>query len=118
MGFGQRVRDLRRDRNMTQGDVAQALGVTRPTVTTWEAGKSKPHIDTLEQLAKVLGTTSAWLLNGDDEATSQDGLEAALVSSFRLLNEDGQRKVCDYALDLVEGGRYRAGAGKRSAISA
>ena len=66
MNLGDRIRDLRVARGMTQDDLAQMLDLTRPAVGRWESGRSKPRLDKLEQLAGVLGTTSYYLLNGTD----------------------------------------------------
>jgi putative transcriptional regulator len=94
---------------MTQEDIAKALGVTRPAITMWESGKSKPRVDMLDKLATLLGTTPAWLLGGDDAEGGPGTLEDRLLSAFGRLNEDGQLRVCEYAEDLVVGRRYRPG---------
>lgn len=116
MDFGTRVRNARKDMGMTQEDLAKALGITRPTVTMWESGKSKPRVDMLDRLAGLLGTTPAWLLSGDDGSPST--LEDRLMAAFGRLSDDGKLRVCEYAEDLVDGGRYRPGQGNAGRIPA
>ena len=39
---------------MTQGELAQLLGVGRSNIAKWEAGVHKPHADTLVRLSKIM----------------------------------------------------------------
>ena len=58
------IRWARTKQNMTQEDLAQALFVTRQTVSNYETGKSRPDVDTLLQLAQVLETDVNTLIYG------------------------------------------------------
>jgi transcriptional regulator with XRE-family HTH domain len=49
---------------LKQSELAEKLGVARPTVHAWVHGRAKPHLDTLEKLARILGTTAAELVGG------------------------------------------------------
>lgn len=62
--IGKNIRWARTKRNMTQEDLAAALFVTRQTVSNYETGKSRPDIDTLLQMAKVLETDVNTLIYG------------------------------------------------------
>lgn len=50
-----RLREVRRARDLTQSDVAKAVGVSDPAVASWETGHSSPDAERLPALAKVLG---------------------------------------------------------------
>jgi transcriptional regulator with XRE-family HTH domain len=50
-----RIRAARRDRGMTQQEVAHKVGITVRSISGWERGKAIPHLDTLEALARALG---------------------------------------------------------------
>jgi transcriptional regulator with XRE-family HTH domain len=52
--FGQRLRQLRKQRGMTQADLAAFLGVSMPAISAWEKGRSLPRDARLETLAKAL----------------------------------------------------------------
>ena len=69
MDFSQRVRSYRNKFSFTQDDVARKLGVTSSAVSTWEAGRARPRLDKLQQLAELFGTTVADLM-GEDGATA------------------------------------------------
>lgn len=50
-----RLRTVRRAAELTQGDVARAVGVADPTVASWETGQSTPDGEKLPALARALG---------------------------------------------------------------
>ncbi|EHN72330.1 hypothetical protein SMCF_8268 [Streptomyces coelicoflavus ZG0656] len=52
---GRRVRAVRRAVDLTQSEVAKAVGVADPTVASWETGQSTPDGERLPALARVLG---------------------------------------------------------------
>lgn len=52
---GRRVRAVRRAAELTQSEVAKAVGVADPTVASWETGHSSPDGEKLPALARVLG---------------------------------------------------------------
>ena len=59
------IRVLRKEKNMTQEDLASALHVTRQAVSSWERGGSCPDFDTLKLRADVLEATPEQLLYGE-----------------------------------------------------
>ena len=62
--FGAFVAALRRERGMTQRDLAERLFVSDKAVSKWETGVSLPDISLLAPLAEALGATAAELLAG------------------------------------------------------
>ena len=50
-----RIRAARRHLGWTQQEVAHKVGITVRSISGWERGKSIPHLDTLEALARALG---------------------------------------------------------------
>lgn len=62
MSIGQNIRKLREARGLTQEELARAVGVTRPAVTQWESGWSKPRMGTIEKLATYFGISISELL--------------------------------------------------------
>lgn len=49
------IKEYRMSKNMTQSDLADAVGVKRSTVAMWEIGKSVPRTSKLPVVARVLG---------------------------------------------------------------
>ena len=54
---GKNIRNFREKKGDSQEDMAQALNVTRQTVSSWETGRTEPDIDTLHRIAVYLDTT-------------------------------------------------------------
>ena len=58
------IKNLRREKGLSQEQFAQALHVTRQTVSAWERGVSQPGLDTLGEMARVLEVEPERLLYG------------------------------------------------------
>lgn len=56
------IKQIRKERNLTQDEVAEACGVDRATVSKWETGEFSPRTDKLTKLAGVLNCTVDKLL--------------------------------------------------------
>lgn len=69
MTLHEKIQELRKARNMTQEELAQALYVSRTAVSKWESGRGYPNIDSLQQLAKFFGVTVDELLSSDELLT-------------------------------------------------
>ena len=48
---------MRKEKGMSQKELADALGVTQGTVSAWESGRWDPTVENLRAVAKVLGVT-------------------------------------------------------------
>ncbi len=55
--FSKRIRELRGEKNITQKELAVAVGVLERTVSYWEQGKRECDFDTLIQLAQYFNIT-------------------------------------------------------------
>jgi transcriptional regulator with XRE-family HTH domain len=71
-GFGERLAQERREkaardrRDISQKDVALAIGSSEPSVSRWESGLGVPHDPTLQKLADYFGVTLGWLRYGQE----------------------------------------------------
>lgn len=61
--MGEIISSLRKEKGMTQNDLAQKMNVTDKAVSKWERNLSCPEINSLPKLAEILGTTIDELLN-------------------------------------------------------
>ena len=57
MGFADNLRELRKERNLSQEDLAELLGVSRQAVSKWEQGEGYPEVEKLLVLARELNTS-------------------------------------------------------------
>lgn len=65
--IGNRIAAYRKEKQMTQEDLAQHLGVSPQAVSKWENDQTCPDISLLPQLAKLFGVTTDELLSGKQE---------------------------------------------------
>lgn len=63
MGYLERLAELRKQKGLTQGQLAELIGVEQPTVQRWEKGKREPSFDQLFSLATALGVDPSSLLD-------------------------------------------------------
>lgn len=57
MDLGDTIYRLRTERNLSQGDLAEAVGVSRQSVSKWETGASVPDLDKLVKLSQLFGVS-------------------------------------------------------------
>ena len=62
---GSAIRQLREERNLTQAELAENIGVSAKTVSKWETAKGLPDITLLQPLAQALGISVIELMNGE-----------------------------------------------------
>ena len=65
MDFGEKIKELREAKGMTQQNLADLLFVTRQTVSRWEGGSRYPDLVTAKNLADILDTTVDALMADD-----------------------------------------------------
>ena len=73
MTFQERLNRLRRERGLSQEDLAEVVGVTRQAVQKWESGASRPDMDNLTALAAYFGVTLDYLVMGRADAPRDQG---------------------------------------------
>lgn len=90
--IGSFIRELRKERDLTQRDLAEALHITDRAVSKWERGLNAPDIALLEPLSELLGVSVGELIRGErdrEEETPMDETKSLLNYS----KEEIARKV-------------------------
>lgn len=72
-GIGEFLSILRKPKGLTQQEVADALGVSNKTVSSWETGASCPDIGMLPAIAELFGVTCDELLRGERLPAAEPG---------------------------------------------
>ncbi len=65
MTIGERITMLRKEKDISQTELAKRLDVSRQAVSKWEQGQSSPDTAKLIQLAEILGTEVEFLATGN-----------------------------------------------------
>ena len=64
MNIGERITTLRKEKDISQTELAKRLNVSRQAVSKWEQGTSTPDTERLIQLAEILDTEVEYLATG------------------------------------------------------
>ena len=88
MEFHEKLQALRKQKGLTQEELAEALHVSRTAVSKWESGRGYPNIDSLKATAAFFGVTVDALLSGEELLT---------------IAEDDHKNKRSHLLDLVFG---------------
>ena len=85
MDFNIKLQELRKQKGMTQDELAQALFVSRAAISKWESGRGYPNIESLQAIAKYFSVSVDQLLSTDEalEIGKEEG--KAKEKSFRDL---------------------------------
>ena len=74
MRFGEKLKELRRKRGMSQKELAVKIGTTSRSVINYENGKRLPgSVEIVRHISKALGVSPDYLINDDLQLTGQDG---------------------------------------------
>ena len=66
MELNEKLQELRKQKGLTQEELAEFLFVSRTAISKWESGRGYPNIDSLKAIAKFFGITIDALLSGDE----------------------------------------------------
>ena len=66
MGFPERLKQLRKEKGLTQMELADALGVSSSTVALWETGKRRPQFDMFDKLCSFFLMIMDYILVAKD----------------------------------------------------
>ncbi len=105
MTIGAKIQTLRKQRGMSQEQLAEALGVSRQAVSKWEAEQSVPDIDKIISICDYFGVTTDYILR-NAEITQNEPQSEPLVQNTYNVNEneverDNEAKTRQSALLLA-----------------
>jgi transcriptional regulator with XRE-family HTH domain len=97
MDIGERIKELRTAKKLTQSDLAKIVGLSYIQIGRYETQKSNPSSDILQKLAQALGTTTDYLMQGTtDDLASTQLHDLELLNQFKeveKLNNDDKQLV-------------------------
>lgn len=104
--FQERIKQLRNAKRLTQADVAEKIGITRPAYTAYETGKRQPDFDILQKLATLFDVSTDYLLGRTDDKEKAPTLVAA------HLDDDLTEEQLDEVQKFIEFIKQRDHGGK------
>ena len=101
MDIGVVIKKYRKEAGMTQEEMANRLGVTTPAVNKWENSNSKPDIELLAPIARLLDISLDTLLSFH-EYLSDTEIEEIIRKMDKMFSEEGYEKTYEWALRLIK----------------
>ena len=94
---GKYIATLRKEKGLTQADLAKTLNVTTQAISKWECGKSLPQVNLLLPLANALGVKPADILEGEktapDDAFSEEQIKTLFFNCVYSYQQE-QAIIC------------------------
>ena len=91
MEFHEKLQELRKNRGLTQEELAEALFVSRTAISKWESGRGYPSIDSLKEISSYFSVSIDDLLSGEQ-----------LIFIAEKENKSNLNSVCDLLLGFVD----------------
>lgn len=105
--IGIRIKCLRREKNMTQTDLAEKLRVTRTCITNWENGIRQPDNKTLIMMSQLFSVPVDYIY-GRTNHRYDIKVPDYLSINFSKLNADGISMLYEYYKYLISNDRFKA----------
>lgn len=87
--LGERIKNLRMNKNLSQVDLAKCLGVTKQSVSNWENENIMPSIEMLIKIANYFSVSTDYLLGLSEKHTlNTDGLSELQISHIQTIIND------------------------------
>ena len=96
--MGTRIKLLRRDKNITQEQLAEKTGVSTEHISRIETGSFRPSIALIEKLSEVFDVSEKLLLFGENERPFPKNSLASKIEALPL----EKRKAIELIIDLIE----------------
>lgn len=104
MTMGERIKQLRKEKGMTQAALAQALNVTKGTVSTWETNSRIPTFEKLDALGDLFERRLDYIMGRSDDATPVRQLTQEEINDLALC--DIEDDLTEYALKYARLDQY------------
>ena len=111
--LGKNLREIRKDRRLTQQQLAELLDVQQRVVSRWETGVAKPHLNHIVHLAKVLEVSLDRLVFADEDGHTESTFEIRnrrlkeLCIQVDELDQADQDVICHVMVSLIRKERVR-----------
>lgn len=91
MEFNEKLQELRKNKGLTQEELAEALYVSRTAVSKWESGRGYPNIDSLKEISKFFSVTIDDLLSSE-----------RIIHIAERENKSNIQNICDFLFGITD----------------
>tara|TARA_B110000046_G_scaffold168176_1_gene186385 strand:+ start:4314 stop:4649 length:336 start_codon:yes stop_codon:yes gene_type:complete len=93
MSLGQKITKIRKEKKLSQVDVASYVGVSRDAISKYERDDIIPSVENANKIAKVLGVSLDYLMSEDDNLEVVDIDMLNRMKEIQRLSEDDKNTV-------------------------
>lgn len=91
MEFNEKLQELRKNRGLTQEELAEILYVSRTAISKWESGRGYPNIESLKDISKFFSVGIDDLLSGEK-----------IISIAENENKSNIQNICDLLFGIID----------------
>lgn len=101
--FGDKLKELRKEHNLSQAELGKILGVTNTAVYSWEISRTQPPLEVIMKIADIFKVSTDYLLGlNSDNLDEMDKLKKALREAGMMTGDDLTKEELKKAMQIVE----------------
>lgn len=93
MGLDERLYQLRKQKGLTQADVAEKLGISRQAVSRWGIGAAIPTLENIKILSELFDVSVEYLLQGDSGVEEEEHTEDKAIQNDTNPSSEGNEEI-------------------------
>lgn len=101
MSLGRKIADARKEKILTQEQLAELMSVTRQSISRWESDQSYPEMDKIVYLAEILGVSCDYLLNDNCDKVEVKKENSSAVTRL-LYGSKGKKVKLSFYNDAID----------------
>lgn len=104
LNLGENLKRLRKERNLSQEQLAEMLNVSRQAISKWESNKTYPDIENLILLRNLFNVTLDDLIVNENKAEVEDTIVSSKLPTDNITDYDKNEEENDPSDNLIIGG--------------
>ena len=98
MSYGQRIKEARKNKKLTQKQLGDLLGVSKSTISSYEKCNREPNVENIRALASLLDVNADYILDVQSDCCVVADAEMTLIQAYRARPE--MQSVINKLLDI------------------
>ncbi len=90
--FGKFIKELRKEKNMTQKELAEKLYLTDKAISKWERGLSFPDITVLNSISEIFNVSVTEILNGERGKEEKIDIEKVVQEAIESVTKKQEKR--------------------------
>lgn len=92
MSFGQKLKKIRKEKNLNQGQMSELLNMEQSSYSRYETDKTFPSLDVIKRAAEVFDVSVEWLIKGNSTSTNfynfTNGVNTVRTDNYYAIPKD------------------------------